>query len=1016
MKSMLKKHIAMLLCLCLCLSLFPAAYAEDYEQVLTETDEALPEINNQQTDEEIVQAYPEDETLYEELLNETELPDEMTDTVLETPEEEDLSARLETVFAGISIPEIEQNEIPVSTVRRSNVSAAATLFTAENYGDGLCPVLFYTEKCYDLIGLVVADSEGKVLEPAATDGGWTYLLAPGAYTYRYHDDRAIFADLEETGFTVDGALEIPLALTAAFEDNFTFSWDVNPLYENLVDEAAFSLTEYTYEDALDEMIEYKIAESENIGRRRMLHTVQSPEVQSPEVQLRKAMSARQERTSITFQSSEMWNSDIVNATYAQVLKAAVQHTGNHWEGDTLSFGYYQYGKSAEWALEPDENGIYTNTIIFVFVYHTTAAQEEAVFNAVDDMAAGLAGTSEYQKAYAIHEWLYQNVNYDWVHYGDTSYHQQFTDYGALIKRIAVCQGFSIAFYRIALAAGLDARVVTSTAMGHAWNVVEIDGIWYELDATWDSNGREKETRPLSQLPYYFLRGSTWWLSNHKYGSISVLGDQFDSSTGHYDPSFDAYMLSTTDYAPQEPGTYIVSYNANGGDSAPGSQVKFHGTDLTLTTERPTRADAPETRYYLTLDANGGTIPTSSNPAAPSKRYYRDFSGKYSLMRWNTKSNGTGTNYAPGGIYSENASMELFAIWGRTYPHVSLKTLSVPTREGYRFKGWGRTSTATEIVNDDYAMITTESTLYAVWEVKTYAVSYDANGGENAPAAQTKTHDVPLPITSSQPTRAATSETLTVSFDANGGGTNPAPISAVKTKAFTFKNWNTKADGSGTEYASNAAYIANEDATLYAQWNEIVMTSPETIQLPTLTREGYSFKGWGMSSTASEVVADPYRVSENTTLYAVWEIEQYTVSFETDGGSEVASQTVAYGEHAVKPADPTKAASWFVGWYTETAPENEFDFTNTAIKGDTTLYAVWVQPDFVLPDALTDIEAEAFAGCAFTFVKLAENTETVGPRAFADCPNLKYIYIPAGATVDDTAFQNVEGLTVFRPAA
>ena len=77
MKSMLKKHIAMLLCLCLCLSLFPAAYAEDYEQVLTETDEALPEINNQQTDEEIVQAYPEDETLYEEVLNETELPDEM---------------------------------------------------------------------------------------------------------------------------------------------------------------------------------------------------------------------------------------------------------------------------------------------------------------------------------------------------------------------------------------------------------------------------------------------------------------------------------------------------------------------------------------------------------------------------------------------------------------------------------------------------------------------------------------------------------------------------------------------------------------------------------------------------------------------------------------------------------------------------------------------------------------------------------------------------------------------------
>lgn len=851
MKSMLKKHIAILLCLCLCLSLFPAAYAGDYEQVLTETDEALPEINDQQTDEEIVQAYPEDETLYEEVLNETELPDEVTDTVLETPDEESPHVDLETVFAGITIPEIEQNQIPVSTVRRSNVSAAAALLTAESYGDGLFPVLFYTEKGYDPIGLVVADSAGKVLEPAATDGGWTYLLVPGAYTYRYHDDRAIFADLEETGFTVDGALEIPLALTAAFEDRFVFSWDINPLYEGVVDNVL--LDDFTYEDALDEMIEHKIAESENTGRRRMLRTVQSPEVQ-----LRNAMSARQEQTSITFQSSEMWNSDIVNATYAQVLKAAVQHTGNHWEGDTLSFGYYQYGKSAEWALEPDENGIYTNTIIFLFVYRTTADQEQAVCNAVEGMAAALDGMSDYQKAYAIHEWLYQNVNYDWKHVGDASYLPQFTDYAALFDRICVCQGFTITFYRIALAAGLSARVVTSTSMGHAWNIVSIDGVWYELDSTWDSNRREGGI-PLSELPYYFLRGSTWWSTGHGNGGI---GDQFDpDNTKYYDPSFDAYTLSTTDYAPQEPKTYIVSYNANGGDSAPGSQVKIHGTDLTLSTERPTRADAPETRYYLTLDANGGTIPTSSNPAAPSKRYYRDFSGKYGLMRWNTKSNGTGTNYNPGGIYSENASMELFAIWGRTYPHVSLKTLSVPTREGYRFKGWGTTSTATEIVNDDYAMKTTESTLYAVWE-----------------------------------------------------------------------------------------------------------------------------------------------------------IEQYTVSFETDGGSAVASQTVTYGEHAVKPADPTKAAFWFAGWYTETAPETAYDFANTAIKGDTTLYAVWVQPDFVMPDALTDIEEEAFAGCAFTFVKLSENTEKVGPRAFADCPNLKYIYIPAGAAVDDTAFQNVEGLTVFRPAA
>lgn len=856
MKSMLKKHIAMLLCLCLCLSLFPAAYAEDYEQVLTETDEALPEINDYQTDEEIVQAYPEDETVYEEVLNEAELPDEVTDTVLETPEEEDLAARLETVFAGITIPEIEQNEIPAGTVRRSNVSAAATLFTAENYGDGLCPVLFYTEKGYDPIGLVVADSAGKVLEPAATDGGWTYLLVPGAYTYRYHDDRAIFADLEETGFTVDGALEIPLDLTAAFEETFSYGFAVNPIYEDVIDIPRMP----TREEALDQFIEALIEDSEqNTGSgsflrgRRLLKSAGDP-VEDAAGQLRSGMAEREETVTVTLYGDEAFTEEYLEGIVGKVFYAAFQHDGNHCHGDALwlVWGKVEYSIGAS---EQDTGG-YKGWIKYTITYYTNLAQEEIVRSVVDSMAACLAGLSDYQKAYAINQWLYQNVDYDDERLEDESYKLKYTDYAALIDRTAVCQGFAVAFYRLALAAGLDARTITSSSMKHAWNIVKIDDVWYELDATWDSNRREDN----NTVPYYFLRGSTWWSTGHGNGTI---GDQFDYSSTNpkYDPLFSTYTLSQADYATQEPGTYIVSYNANGGDSAPGSQVKIHGTDLTLTTERPTRADTPETRYYLTLNANGGTIEVKDNPPAPSKRYYRDFSGKYSLMRWNTKSNKTGTDYAPGGIYSENASMELFAVWGRTYPHVSLKTLSVPTREGYRFKGWGTTSTATEIVNDNYTMKTTESTLYAVWE-----------------------------------------------------------------------------------------------------------------------------------------------------------IEQYTVSFETDGGSAVASQTVTYGEHAVKPADPTKAASWFAGWYTETAPETAFDFANTAIKGDTTLYAVWVQPDFVMPGALTDIEAEAFAGCAFTFVKLSENTVNIGSRAFADCPNLKYIYIPEGAAVDETAFENVEGLTVFRSAA
>ena len=74
-------------------------------------------------------------------------------------------------------------------------------------GQELFPVRFYNEKGYDLIGLQVTDAVGHALDPSSREDGWTYLLAPGAYSYAYHDDRGIFFDLDETGFTVDGAAE-----------------------------------------------------------------------------------------------------------------------------------------------------------------------------------------------------------------------------------------------------------------------------------------------------------------------------------------------------------------------------------------------------------------------------------------------------------------------------------------------------------------------------------------------------------------------------------------------------------------------------------------------------------------------------------------------------------------------------------------------------------------------------------------------------------------------------------------
>ena len=74
--------------------------------------------------------------------------------------------------------------------------------------------------------------------------------------------------------------------------------------------------------------------------------------------------------------------------------------------------------------------------------------------------------------------------------------------------------------------------------------------------------------------------------------------------------------------------------------------------------------------------------------------------------------------------------------------------------------------------------------------------------------------------------------------------------------------------------------------------------------------------------------------------------------------------------------------------------------------------ILLNPDFILPASLKTIEEEAFSGGAFAYVKLPEGIESIQTRAFADCLNLKYIYIPESTTmIHITAFENVAGLTI-----
>ena len=129
---------------------------------------------------------------------------------------------------------------------------------------------------------------------------------------------------------------------------------------------------------------------------------------------------------------------------------------------------------------------------YVFTYigtKDTIAAETARFQAEADKAVAYVDDtmSQYEKALAIHDYIILNCEYDEENFdADTVPGESHSAYGALVKKIAVCDGYAKAYqYIMSEKLGIDCQVVTSDAMGHAWSLIKIDGSWYHADLTWD---------------------------------------------------------------------------------------------------------------------------------------------------------------------------------------------------------------------------------------------------------------------------------------------------------------------------------------------------------------------------------------------------------------------------------------------------------------------------------------------------------------------------------------------------
>ncbi len=203
--------------------------------------------------------------------------------------------------------------------------------------------------------------------------------------------------------------------------------------------------------------------------------------------LRSQLALRSDAVSIGYYVENL-TQELLESIFYYTIEKVFEHTGVGNQGDYLLYHARSYG-AKNINYDPGQGTLY---LTYTFTFYTDAQQEKAVAAEVASVldSLDLEGKNEYEKFYAIYEYITHNIVYDFDHLGDTEYLLQFTAYAAIINKTAVCQGYANLLYRMLLEAGLDCRIISGEGNGggHAWNIVRLGEYYYNVDSTWDASG------------------------------------------------------------------------------------------------------------------------------------------------------------------------------------------------------------------------------------------------------------------------------------------------------------------------------------------------------------------------------------------------------------------------------------------------------------------------------------------------------------------------------------------------
>lgn len=230
--------------------------------------------------------------------------------------------------------------------------------------------------------------------------------------------------------------------------------------------------------------------------------------------LREQMAQHQTDIEVVVVLDHELSEDELTARAETILKEAMAQTGSSREGDAISSDFL----GAEYSVDEVTDGAYFGCFFdYTVTYKTNSQQEreleQAVINKMIELCAGTP--SDYEIVRQIYDYICSTVTLDTTSTGENVL--AYSAYAAMQQHRATSEGYAALFYRMCQQAGISARIVSGTVNGEAneWNIVNINGSWYNVDCAMDAY-----ENPLTRNYQWFLESDAdfgnhvaddaWW--------------------------------------------------------------------------------------------------------------------------------------------------------------------------------------------------------------------------------------------------------------------------------------------------------------------------------------------------------------------------------------------------------------------------------------------------------------------------------------------------------------------------